>query len=488
MKRIYALFILILAMISVPSSTYAQAKKVPHYFPDGIETLTDPADQFEAYRRYINAASVCTAVIPGTSPRMFTNSVREERSIKGKKVVFIFDPWVKIKDGRIVFYDFCGQHYITQEQLDVVVEDEVRQVTRAMELKHEYYKDLARHAEDSWIAAQKKAQPDMSEAAFRTLLDQKVPETPSITFRELNLLPPPIKESDSIPSEIHVGYISALGEAWLHSGVVYTAIQARILDELHGSPDIMVHEFTHADPNLQTLLLGDGIDLELMASVQMMMFEWNRTDLFMHHYTDDLREILWVKFGYDFDRAREEIFLFQHDGNQRVNRAKLDEHLRTLEKIKAACREFFRTTLIPEFYARPQYWTSMNEAMGDDKGIFRIMFSLYFDSTLLNGHSETMRWCQTNEPLIRRAMYDAWQKRLRDIRGEDEKSSLDMSGAVIRHLEQRYGITRIEAIRLADKYHITREQLQQLPLSDVFHLVEDILAKERMSKGEGTVP
>jgi hypothetical protein len=488
MKRISALFILIFGLISVTSTVHAQSKKVPHYFPDGIETLTDPADQFEAYRRYINAASICTEVTPGTFPRMFSNSVTLERTIKGKKVTFIFDPWVRTKDGRIVFYDFCGQHYITQEQLDVVVEDEIRQVTRAMDIKHEYYKDLAKRAEDSWVAAQKKAQPDRSEDELRALLNQKVPETPSITFRELNLLPPQIKESDSIPREIHVGYISALGEAWLHSGVVYTAIQARILDELHGSPDIMVHEFTHADPNLQTMLLGDGIDLELMASVQMMMFEWNKTDLFSHHYTADLREMLWVKFGYDFEQARDEIFMFPHDGNQRINRAKLNEHMQTLEKIKAACREFFRNTLIPEFYARPHYWTSMHDAMGDDKGVFRIMFALYFDSTLLGGHSETMRWCQTNEPLIKRAMYDAWQKRLRDVRAEDEKNVRDVSSAAIRQLEQRYKINRADALRLAQKYHITKEQLQQLPLPDAFQLIEDILVRERASKGEGTVP
>lgn len=475
MRRMIGCIVMILCAAVIPS---AQASVLPHFFPDGIETLTDPADQFDAYYRYINATSKCTEADDSTFPRMFINSVQVERVIEGKKVNFVLDVYSRTKDGRILFYDFCGQHYVTQEQFDVALDFIVRKSVEAMNAKHAEWSDLDTRAVDAWVMAQKKAQPDRSEDELRALLDQKVPYAPSITFRQLNLLPPKIKKSDSIPREIHLGYFSALGEAWLHSGVVYLSIQALILDELHGHPDIVVHEFTHADPIMQSLPIGDGIDLELMASIPMMLYTWNKTDLFRHHYTADLREMLWVKFGYDFDQARDEIFLFPHDGNLRVNRAKLNEHIEKLEKIKEVCRAFFREKVIPEFYSKPLVWTSIHEAMGDDKGIFRIMFALYFDSTLLGNHSETMRWCKTEEPRIKRAMYDAWTKRLRDLRAEDAKGG-GLSTTAIHQLEQRFGISRQEALRLAQKHHLTQEQLQGLPLPDLLDLVGTILEKER---------
>src|SRR5688572_12722158 len=115
MKRLIGVLAVALGLFAGGTPATAQERSVPHYFPDGIERLKEPAQQWEAYLRYMNATDLCRGTLGAevTLARDFSRAIKLERTYEGKKVTFFFEPWVRVGD-KIVFYDFCGQRTISK--------------------------------------------------------------------------------------------------------------------------------------------------------------------------------------------------------------------------------------------------------------------------------------------------------------------------------------------------------------------------------------
>ena len=460
------------------------ATRLPHYFPEGMESANTISGQMELYLRYLNATN-CFSTDGKAVSRMFNNSIRIEREVFGEKVIFIFDPWKRTGKGEIVFSDFCGQKVISQEEFDLVADDFIKQFVRAVEeINYPYYKDLEKLAVAESFKQKGKG---LNEEEFRKLLDRPIPEDPEgkISFREINRIPPEITKASFVKHvkarEIHFGFISALGEVWLHSGVTYISLQGRILDYLNGDrPLIMAHEAIHANALLQNWPLSEGWDPELGASLPAMLLPDDKIYLSLHSYLKVPRELIHVFFGYNFEQVRKEVVLFDYDGNLRIDTEKFDFYAAKLEEAKRELLAFFREKAIPQFYSDPTFWTSLGEKLQDKNAAIRIMMIQNYEPTILGGNEETAKWLDTRKYEIMNIAEESYKE-------SGQPSSGDKEGSVHQKflsLAARLGYNQDDLLELAKKYRINVSDLNNKSEEELMRLFLGILYKENTEKGE----
>lgn len=483
MLRKYSVIFAVLAIIfACSNSSIFAADRLPHYFPEGMENADTIFGQTELYLRYLNATG-CFAPDGGSASRMFANSIRIERELFGEKVIFIFDPWKRTAKGEIVFSDFCGQKVISQSEFDAVVNDFIGHFVRAVEeINYPYYKDLEKLA-----ISESARQKGMNEDEFRKLLDRPIPEDPEgkITFREINRIPAEITKASFVKHvkarEIHFGFISALGEVWLHSGVTYISLQGRILDYINGNkPLIMAHEAIHANAILQNWPLSEGWDPELGACLPAMLMPEDKIYLFLHSYLKVPRELIWVFFGYNFEQVKKEVILYDYDGNLRIDAEKFNFYAAKLEEAKKELLKFFREKAIPQFYSDPTFWTSLGEKLQDKNAAIRIMMVQNYEPTILGGYEETAKWLDTRKSEILNIAAEAYKE-------SGQPSSGDKAGPVNQKflgLAAKLGYNQEDLLKLAKKYGINSSDLNDKSEEELTRLFFGILYKENTGKGE----
>lgn len=442
--------------------------RLPHYFPEGIETIQEPARQWEAYLRYINAVS--NYIDKGKAPRIFAFSMRREQKVNGKKITFIFDPYVRTQEGKISFFSFGSQKIISEEEFRVAADYFIRQFKIAAEYVFEWNRELFLRA----VKARAEAF-DITADSLMLMLESRVPGGGDITWREMLFLPKKITSSD-LPDEVHLGYGSFLGAAWLHSGVIYITIPAMVVDHLFGVPLVMIHEIIHSNPELQNYPLSNWIDLELLASIPEMLLSNDKISLIYHSYLRELRESLEAYFSFDFERARNEVILWDHARNFRIDVDKFNENAEKLEIIKKELLWFFKEIAVPEYYGDPIYWTSVNDKLVDDIGVFRIMLSLHYNPTLLDGEEKTMKWLKTNESKIKEMALEAFRKSGKPgilINEEDKK--LEQISVFMKRV---WGIDEKTLRRLGERYGIRPEEFIGKDITEVLDIILYILEQE----------
>lgn len=483
LKNLSFVFCFLIAIFTCSNSNLFAANRLPHYFPEGMENAKTMSGQLELYLRYLNATS-CFSPDAGAVSRMFNNSIRIERELFGEKVIFVFDPWKRTEKGEIVFSDFCGQKIISQEEFDLAANDFIEQFVRAVEeINYPYYKDLEKLA-----IIESARQKGKSEEEFRKLLDRPIPEDPEgkITFREINRIPAEITKASFVKHikarEIHFGFISALGEVWLHSGVTFISLQGRILDYINNGnrPLINAHEAIHANAILQNWPLSEGWDPELGASLPAMLMPEDKIYLSLHSYLTVPRELIWVFFGYNFEQVRKEVVLFDYDGNLRIDAAKFDFYTAKLEEAKKELLSFFREKAIPQFYADPTFWTSLGEKLQDKNAVIRIMMVQNYEPTILGGNEETAKWLDTRKYEIMNIAEESYKE-------SGQPSSGDQEGPVHQKflsLAARLGYNQDDLFKLAKKYRINPSDLNDKSEEELMRLFLGILYKENTNKGE----
>lgn len=486
MLRKYSCVFAVLAIIlACFNSNIFAATRLPHYFPEGIESVNTPVEQWEAYYRYLNATSHCFSPNENSFPRFFENSIKIERNLYGEKLIFIFDPWKRNKEGKIIFADFCGQKIISEDDFNLVAEDFIDEFKRAVEeIDEPYYRYLESLAVRA--AAKKKG---MTEEVLRPLLDKPVPEDPKheITYREINRIPMPVTKASFVKHikqrEVHFGFISALGEVWLNSGITYISLQARILDYMTGDkPVIMAHEAIHANSILQNFPLSEGWDVELAASIPAMLLSDDKIYLIFHSYLRDPRELIWVFFGFDFEKIHKEVVLFNYDGNIRIDAKKFDYYAEKLEEAKAELLRFFHDEAIPEFYSDPTFWTAMGEKLQDKNAFVRIMMVTHYEPTILGGREATAKWNDSHKQEIIEMAKKAYAQSGKPSSG-DEKNPVHHK---FQSLATRLGLDQDDLLSLAKRYHIKPEELSDKTDDELLLIFFSILDKEGkgMAKGE----
>ncbi len=454
----------------------AQAE-VPHYFPPGLEQASAPYAQWEALLRMYNSTSLCRGSV-GAGLVMRNFGYSEEATIAGKKTRLYFDAWSKSGD-KILFYNFCGQEYITPAQFEVVKQSFVEAIRQSAEIDYKYYYEFVD------LAIKSRAERlGVSEASFREKLGKPVPGAPKVTYRELEGIPADLQESDFIPKEIHLGYIQALGEVWLNSGTAFIALQAMMQDYIMGKPLVVMHEFVHANPKLQNLPFADGIDFELMASIPMMLLPEDKIAFVFHGYASTFREFAHVFFRFDSDQVRKEVLLWDHDGNLRIDSAKFDEYFNKTEAIKKEFMFVFRNALA-EYYSDRIFWTAMADKAVDDRIVFRILMSMNYDPTILNGRVETAHFNETHTDEIKQMMDKAWHlsntpdATMKQGMGQDGRL---LYGSTLQELSALTGMSQEELVALANKYNLKPTDAENKTLPELAKIFLSFIQQENQER------
>lgn len=475
--------------------------KLPFYFPPGVIQTTDPVRQMQEYIRYITATYYrfqgrgerSPRLIPGSDSIVIETDIDSTTSIASEKVQkckIILDHFVRMPDGRIRVTQLADQSFISEDELKVVVDDLTALIRQASEGNFEFYKDLADAALKARLS---KLMPDTKSVtetsmksttasvgvtavsteliAFKKMLDEKDPIYKEVTIRDLHYLPKPVRVSDFVPREIHLGYNpeleGILGVCWLNSGVIYYNPQARILDYLTGRPKVLQHEMVHCNYNLEKFPLASGFDAELFAMFPEVFFEENKTDLFFHHYCSDLRELCEIYFGFDFDEARRQIFKYNLAGSMIIDEVKYKEYLSKVEDIKKELSYVVKNYIIPEFYSDPLWWSSMHDKLRDKNALFWIMMARHYKPTILgtskeNSARETSVWISAHHEEI----MEMAKKSFNNNSG-NEKLSIVIGG---------------QKISESLLNHLSSFLLPDAKKAVVEHFVEDPKALERISE------
>ncbi len=413
------LFLATFCLIFFASNLMAELPKVlPFYFPTGMISTTDPVKQMQEYIRSLmatcykfqgNEHNPSFGVIPGSDSIVIETNIESTSSVaydKPEKCRIILDHFVRMKDGRIRVTQLADQFYITEAELKIASDDLVALVGEAARDNYEFFKDMADVALNARIRkifATSETGISTAEITFKNTLDDKDPIY-GVTLRELNYLPKPIRISDFVPRELHLGYTPKIegifGACWLNTGIIYYNPQARILDYLTGRPKILQHEMVHCNYNLEKFPLVSGFDAELFAMLPEVFLEENKLDLFFHGYCKDLREICEIYFGFDFSEAKKQIFKYDLAGSIIIDETLYREYSNKLEEIKKELVHTIKNYIIPEFYSDPLWWSSMHDKLGDNNGLFWIMMARHYKPTILNNSRETAIWLSAHHEEI----------------------------------------------------------------------------------------
>jgi hypothetical protein len=429
-KRFLAAAVLALAAISYGQTQAPVApasKTLPFFFPQGFYPTTDPVRQREEYVRWLNSTWNCNqggsggmgATIPGSdSIRVVTDVVSTSSVTENPaKLTMVFDHYVRMPDGRIRYTDLCHSQYITDEQFAVVRDGLQRQAVEAAQRDHDFYVVIY---EKSITARAAKLGVPRDE--FVKTLDEKVPGSPNVTWREVHRLPKPMHASDFVPRELHLGFNpplgGILGVTWLNTGVIYYNPDAWITDYLNGIPKVMQHEEVHGNINIEKWPLSEAFDVELMASIPEMLYPENQTDFPSHGYARDIRELAQIYYGFDWEEMHKQIVKFDYAGNIEYDDAKYLYYYKQIDQVKAEMLKFFVDVTIPEFYSDPIWWSAANDIRGDNNTVFRITMADHYQICSLGGCAASAQWLEEHKDEINEIAKRAFEAGL----GKDRSS------------------------------------------------------------------
>ena len=180
------------------------------------------------------------------------------------------------------------------------------------------------------------------------------------------------------------------------------------------------------------------------------------------------------------DRARDEIVLWDHSGNLRIDPERFDFYAGQLEKIKPVLSDFFREKALPRYYTDPIFAMTINEGLRDNIGVFRIMMSLSFYLTGLGGHSPTMSWLKVEHPKIMNAAHRAYEKSRKTAWSkEDKQSHHPPSLTTLKVFQESLGLSDEKLLELAEKYNVDIRELGNKSLPELVKIFDRIYEQEK---------
>jgi hypothetical protein len=450
------------------SSTLAQSSAtLPSYFPPGITKTTDSFGQRQEIVRALMATRLCnqgygagpinTYVEPNS--HSFTTNIVSTSSITepNAKMRVVLDHYVDQADGSVRVTTLCEQKIITAAQEAIDQADLIAVALAGAHADFVFYEMVV-----NWAIEARAEKLGISKADLIAQLDEKVPGY-DITFRELHRLPKPMRESDFIPRELHLGYNTSLhgilGVTWLNTGIIYYNPEARMIDYISETPAVMGHEMVHVNVNLEKFPMSQIFDAEFMACLPEMIVWENQTDLPDHGYLEELRELDEIYYSFDFKQMEKDIFKYDLEGNTVYDIPKYKYYYDQLQVIKKENLNFFQHVAIPEFYSDPIWWGAVNKIRGDDNSVFRITMALHYNPTLLGGSQKTMEWLETHKEEILDIAKDAFKAGV----GEKGKAMGEMSDVSPRMVEQYHQMfTATERAQLEAFFTQHPEKLAEL--------------------------
>lgn len=495
MRSKILLFASLLLFLAGVASAQSSSATLPYYFPPGVQTTTDPILQKQEYFRYINATWNCfesKAGMGASYPEPGSFSVQtkivstDSISAPHTTMRLVLDNVVKMPDGRYRVTTNCNQYYITQAQLDYAVKDLEDTVQQAAQIDFNFYNEVYN------ISVKARADKlGIPEDEFIKQLDDPMPDHPDVTYREFNYLPKPVKVSDFVPRELHLGYMpdtgdGILGETWLNTGIIYYNPEARIVDWLTGKPKVMAHEMVHGNVDFQRFPMSEGFDVELMASLPEALLPENKIDLAAHSYMSTVRELDHIYFGFDFDKMKKDVEGMNMEGNIILNVDKYKYYAKLLDEVQAENLHFFETVTVPEFYSDPIWWSAVNNLRGDTDSVFRITMALHYNPTILGGSKKTMDWLESNKQLILDTAQSGFDAALNPNGGGDDSDSNDFRISPVLIEEYHKLFTSSQRATLEAYYRAHPDELRALTLmkpADAIKAVNKVLGAKVAPKG-----
>lgn len=455
----------LICLLLLIASIGAVAQDVPFFFPAGLKPTTDLLRQREEYERIFQATWACNqgnkdgmqATIPGSDSISIQTDVVSTSSVTENpaKMKMIFDHYIR-QDGKIRYTDLCHSQFITEAQFKVVAVGLQKQVTDAAQRDHEFYVKVY----DRAIEARAKKLGITKEELVKQL-DEKVPGY-NITFRELHHLPNPMRASDFVPRELHLGFNiplgGILGVTWLNTGVIYYNPNAWMTDYLNTIPKVMQHEMVHGNINIEKWPLSEAFDVELMASLPEMLYAENTTDFPSHGYATDIRELAEIYFGFDWAKARKDMVKYDFAGNIVYDDAKYVYYYKQIDQVKAEMLDFFSTVTIPEFYSDPIWWSAINDVRGDNNTVFRITMADHYQICSLGGCAASAQWLEEHKDEINDIAKAALAKSMNKDRSDGNFK--DVSPFMVAQYEHLF--TEKERAGIEQYFTQHPEQLQNL--------------------------
>src|SRR5271157_824789 len=410
-----------LGQTQAPAPTVPSQAALPFFFPPGFYTTTDPLRQREEYVRWLNSTWNCNqgnpngmgATIPGSDSIAVQTDVVSTDSVTENpaKMKMVFDHYIKMPNGQIRYSDLCHTEMLTDAQFAVVRDGLKKQAVDAAQRDYEFYVIIY----DKSITA-RAAKLGIPRDQLVKELDEKVPGSPTVTYRELNRIPKVMHPSDFVPRELHLGFNiplgGILGVTWLNTGVIYYNPDAWITDYLNGIPKVMQHEEVHGNINLEKWPLSEAFDVELIASIPEMLYRENTTDFPSHGYARDIRELAQIYFGMDWDEMHKQTVKMDFAGNIVYDDEKYLYYYKQIEQIKAEMLRFFVDVTIPEFESDPIGWSAINDIRGDNNTVFCITMADHYQICSLGGCAKSQQWLEENKDAINEIAKKAFERGL----------------------------------------------------------------------------
>ena len=479
-KCLLALFFL------VPASLFA-AEELPFYFPEGV--VVEKENAAKQYGEYLNYTAATNKRFQENHGQRFLDfrSIKVDTDLestsklgnKPVKMVLVLDNFIRLEDDEIRVTFFGEQRIISNKQLKVVIADLIAMTDQAAALNFEYYAKL----DELRIVARAKAL-GLSVDEFKKCLDEKV-DGSDITYRELNSIPTPLRKSDFVPRELHLGLMpeaeGVLGVTWLNSGLIYYNPQARVLDYLMGGPRVLQHEMIHVNSKFQRYPEANAFDTELLAMVPDGLYGNDHMSLFFHGYFHALRAITRAYFGFDYATARNRFVKFDALGNIHIEEKEYNAYCKQVGEIRDEMYSFFQGVVIPEFYSRPEWFFAYNKKMENKSAYVWLLMRMHYRPAILEGSAKTAVWLEAHKSEIQQMHKDAFKKS-----GDGKNTGFDFEGMAF--LRDRYEATFTEAEReafevYADNHPEEIEKLAEAYKSGNFAEIINFVGRVKSQKG-----
>lgn len=400
---------------------YSRPKNMctPHYL-EGVKRPVDPVENMvEKYRVY----KTMKMKYPSSTTTVINGSIEEKQKIHGVDATLIFPNYVRQKDGTVRHYHAASviPDIYSAKEFQCVVEDTVDYISRSGKLQIADYEGMLPLILEAQEKELKKKGALKKDQKLKDFLDKNVsdyvPGFEGIKIKDI-LHTPDMTIRDSIPTRYYFGDIGALGVSYTDSGTVGIDPKARVLDYITGKPVTLMHEMTHRNQKLQHSPLMYKVDAELWASFP----ELGHEDLlhFLYHsYLKDARKVAKICFGLDSELAKADITylntMMGTEFEKENNNQKLRKYIKDVKDISKAIKEVAFKKYLPEFYAHPDHYMTLNDVLKDKNATFKIIMYMNYHPSLLGGPEKTRDFVLENEEfsekLARKVIWDLKGKR-----------------------------------------------------------------------------
>ncbi len=392
---------------------------LPHYLRD-VKSPDNEVDQIiEMYKTLHTTKGQYDYAILAKN-----NSIIFVEDVYGKDVNFILPEYSK-EDGYVAYHTTLGKEKISFEEFEIVKKDLVKTLKQAVDMAYEDQKEWPariitiqekQFRESGKLEENESLEDGLKRISFitpeETLTDglnkklsefepkaEKFKHYKHLRLRDI-LKIPDIKKQKFVPRELHLTPMNPFGLCYLDTGIVMYHPLARMLDHTGKKPLILMHELNHNNEELQVMPYSGQYDVELFATIPM-LDDMNALWFMRHPYTNDIRRISKVLFGFESERAFNESLEPKFYVEIDFNREKLGEYINAIHKFSKEFKKWALEEFIPEYYANRGYWDAVSEDMKNQGAPLIFMAYAKFEPTLLNGPRKTKDWLDQHELVIK---------------------------------------------------------------------------------------